>query len=192
VSRPWNLLRGVVLGCVIAVGLAGCGGHAALPRGATASRQDVEGVQHPQVRHAQVRDDLAAPDARTLARDAAERFDRLYFAGKFAIAWKLLAPGARHLVSRGLWVQVHDSCLAGSAGGSRAITAVTVFGNAAIVTATMPGVAHKSGLAEEVFNYSGGRWGFSPEYMAIYRQGSLAADIAAAKAAGVCGRWTTF
>jgi hypothetical protein len=37
-----------------------------------------------------------------------------------------------------------------------------------------------------VFNYAGGHWRYSPQAPGIYRHRSVTADIAAAKAAGLC------
>ena len=76
-------------------------------------------------------------------------------------------------------------CPSAGAGKSRTIKAVTVFGNAAIVTEAIAGAA-QPGTAEDVFNYANGHWGYSPEDLSIYHHGSVAADIAAAKAAGFC------
>ena len=46
--------------------------------------------------------------------------------------------------------------------------------------------AEMSRAVEDVFNYTGGRWRYSPQAPGIYRHGSVTADIAAAKAAGLC------
>ena len=73
---------------------------------------------------------------------------------------------------------------AASAGKSRVIKGVTVFGNAAIVAETVAGVTPRT--VEDVFNYTGGRWRYSPQAPGIYRHRSVSADIAAAKAAGLC------
>ena len=73
---------------------------------------------------------------------------------------------------------------AAGAGKSRVIKAVTVFGNAAIVAETVAGAL--PGTAEDVFNYADGRWRYSPQDPSIYQHKSVTADIAAAKAAGLC------
>ena len=79
---------------------------------------------------------------------------------------------------------MHKACSAAGAGKSRVIKAVTVFGNAAIVTETVTGAS--SVAAEDVFTYADGHWRYSPQDPAIYQHGSVTADIAAAKAAGFC------
>jgi hypothetical protein len=96
----------------------------------------------------------------------------------------MLAPATRHQVSRKAWIGVHQACSAASAGKSRAIKGVTVFGNAAIVAETVAGVTTRT--VEDVFNYTGGHWRYSPQAPGIYRHRSVTADIAAAKAAGLC------
>jgi hypothetical protein len=37
-----------------------------------------------------------------------------------------------------------------------------------------------------VFNYSHDHWGYSPSNLGIYQHRSVAADVAAARAAGLC------
>jgi hypothetical protein len=128
----------------------------------------------------------ASPEKRAGARTAADRFYGVYLAGQFAASWDLLAPAAKRQIPRSTWVGVHEGCL--SARGTRAgvIKSVTVFGNAAIVTAAITGASANEGTVRAVFNYAGGRWGFSPGNLSIYHHGSVSADIEAARAAGFC------
>jgi hypothetical protein len=63
---------------------------------------------------------------------------------------------------------------------------VTVFGDAAIVTAKVTGAHARHHIARDIFNYANGRWGYSPADLSVYLHGSVAADISAAKAAGLC------
>jgi hypothetical protein len=128
----------------------------------------------------------ASPEKRASARTAAQRFYGAYLAGQFAASWDLLAPAAKRQIPRGTWVGVHEGCL--SARGARAgvIKTMTVFGNAAIVTEAITGASSNEGTVRAVFNYSGGRWGFSPGNLSIYHHGSVSADIEAARAAGFC------
>ena len=79
-----------------------------------------------------------------------------------------------------------SGCLSDNAETSGAIKSVTVFGNAAIVTEAITGATSTHHTVESVFNYAHGRWGYSPGDISIYHHGSVAADIAAAKAAGFC------
>jgi hypothetical protein len=120
------------------------------------------------------------------ARATAARFFRLYFGSQFAASWDLLASAAKRQVPRDIWVKVHDGCPSASAGVATAIKSVTVFGNAAIISERLAGVPPSRGTAEGVFNYIHGRWGYSPDDLNIYQHRSVAADIAAAKAAGFC------
>lgn len=126
------------------------------------------------------------------ARAAAAVFYDRYFAGKLAASWDLLAPSARRQVPQRIWVRVHQGCPPARAGKARVIKAVTVFGNAAIITDTVAGAPARLGTAEDVFNVVNDRWGYSPSDLSIYHHGSVAADIAAAKALGVCHSWKGF
>jgi len=126
----------------------------------------------------------ASPHTKALARAAAEQFYGLYAASQYTALWHLLASTTRHQISRKAWVGVHEACSSAEAGKSRVIKAVTVFGNAAIVAETVSGAL--PGTAEDVFNYTDGRWRYSPQDPSIYQHKSVTADIAAAKAAGLC------
>jgi hypothetical protein len=126
------------------------------------------------------------------ARAAAAQFYGLYSAGQFAAVWDLLSPATKRYVPRRVWVSVHDACPTTGAGKSRVIKAVTVFGSAAITTEATAGAAAKVHTAEDVFTYAHGRWSYSPRDLSIYHHGSVAADIAAAKAAGFCASWKIF
>ncbi len=126
----------------------------------------------------------ATASQKASARADAKRFYGLYATSDYAILWTLLTPATRHQVSRKAWIGVHQACSAASAGKSRVIKGVTVFGDAAIVAETVAGVTPRT--VEDVFNYTGGRWRYSPQAPGIYRHRSVTADIAAAKAAGLC------
>lgn len=120
------------------------------------------------------------------AKAAAAKFYRLYANGEFAASWDLLTLTARRAIPRATWVRVHARCLSADAGTGRVIKAVLVFGNAAIVTETVEGAASRSRNSHDVFNYAGGHWAYAPNDLTIYHHGSVAADIAAAKAQGFC------
>jgi hypothetical protein len=126
------------------------------------------------------------------ARAAAVQFYGLYTATRFADSWDLLAPAAKREIPKSVWVSVHNACPSAGAGAPRAIRAVTVFGSAAIVTAVIAGAQSKQGPAQDVFNYINGQWRYSPEDLSTYRHGSVAADVAAAKSAGLCAGWKSF
>jgi hypothetical protein len=128
----------------------------------------------------------ANPEIQASARAVATRFYDLYFAGQFESSWKLLAAKAKGQVPLGTWVAVHNACAQAGAGRSGVVKSVTAFGNAAIVTESVTGAAHRRGTIAAVFNYSKGYWGYSPSDISIYRHGSVNADVAAARAAGLC------
>ncbi len=88
---------------------------------------------------------MPGAETRAGARAAAAQFYGLYFASQYAASWDLLTPAAKHQVPRGVWVNVHDGCPSASAGKARVIKFVTVFGNAAIVTAKVSGGPSRSG-----------------------------------------------
>ncbi len=160
--------------CLAVACLAGCSGSASGPRAIAAQKITAPASSVPS----------ASAGMKASAREAAEQFYRLYAASHYATLWNVLAPATKHAVSRKAWIGVHKACSATSAGEARIIKAVTVFGNAAIIAETVTGIS--PGTAEDVFNYVDGRWHYSPQAPAIYRHRSVNADIAAAKAAGLC------
>lgn len=123
-------------------------------------------------------------------RAAAAHFENLYFAGEFAASWALLTRTAQREVPRSVWVGVHAGCSSASAGVSRAVKSVTLFGSAAIITEVMGGA--RQGTNEYIFNYSSGAWRYSPADLSIYQHRSVSADITATKAAGLCVGWRIF
>ncbi len=122
-------------------------------------------------------------------RATAVRFNEEYFASNFAASWDLLSPATQHVISQTIWIRVHDGCPSASTGKSRVIKSMTVFGDAAILTEALTGAV---ATTEDVFNYAHGRWSYAPEDLGIYLRGSVPADIAAVKAAGLCGSWKGF
>ena len=134
----------------------------------------------------------ASPQMKAGARAAATRVYSLYSADQFAAFWNLLAPATKRQISERVWVSVHEACPSAVAGKPRVIKAMTVFGDAAIVTENISGTSLKPGTAEDVFNYVDGHWSFSPADVSIYRHGSVSTDIAAAKADGFCTSWKIF
>ena len=184
-----RLSKGLLAG-LAAAGLIGCSSSASGPSasGPSFARPSASG---PSAKASPVpaQTGPAEPKTRAGARAAARRYDGLYLAQRFADSWDLLATTAKVQVPRGVWVGVHNGCPSAKAGAARTIKAVVVFGNAAIVTETIAGARHP---AEHVFNYADGHWGYSPNDLSIYRHGSVAADITAAKAAGFCTSWKGF
>jgi hypothetical protein len=126
------------------------------------------------------------------ARAAAAQFYSLYSASRYSAFWNLLSPATKRQISRRVWVSVHEACPSVGAGKPRVIKALTVFGNAAIVTEAVTGAPPEPGAAEDVFNYVYGRWSYSPQDMSIYHHGSVTADVAAAKSADFCTSWKIF
>jgi hypothetical protein len=177
-----RLLKGLSVG-LVAAGLAGCsvGGPSAASLSSTAPRVVTSTAPPPPP---------VSPQVRAGARAAAAQFYGLYSASQFTAFWNLLSPATKRQISRNIWVSVHDACPSAAAGESRIIKAVTVFGSSAIVTEAITGASH--GTTEDVFSYANGHWSYSPEYLSVYQHGSVAADIAAAKAAGLCASWKIF
>jgi len=165
--------KGLLVG-LAAVGLAGCTGGASGP----------SGVPTPTVTATASSVPSATPQMKASARAAARQFYGLYAASRYAAFWDLLAPATKRQVSRKAWIGVHEACSTAGTGKPRVIKAVTVFGSAAIVAETVSGAP--SVTAEDVFTYAGGRWRYSPQDPGIYHHGSITADIAAARAAGLC------
>lgn len=179
-----RLLKGLAAGAV-AIGLAGCGGGGSpSATGPSVSPAVITSTAPPA--------SPASPQMRAGARAAAARFYGLYSASQFAAFWNLLSPATKQQVSRRVWVGVHNACPDARARRSRTIKAVTVFGNAAIVTEETTGTASRLETTEDVFNYVAGHWSYSPGNLSIYHHGSVAADVTAAKAAGFCAGWKIF
>ena len=183
-----RLWQGLLVG-LAAVGLVGCTNSAATPPAADlpATATAAATARPPAA--------PAAPlptGARATAQAAAAQFDSVYFAGRYAASWNLLAPAVRSQVPENVWVGVHEGCAATTSGVSRVIRSVTVFGNTAIVTETVRGSQSKRDTAEYVFVYTDGSWGYSPVYPGIYHGRSITADIQAAKAVGLCAGWKSF
>jgi hypothetical protein len=168
-----RLWKGLLVS-LVAAGLAGCsGGTSGSPA-----------VPAPTITATASSVPSASAHTKAVARAAAEQFYGLYAASQYTALWNLLASTTQRQVSRKAWVGVHEACSATRAGKSRVIKAVTVFGNAAIVAETVSGVL--AGTAEDVFNYIDGQWRYTPQDPSIYQHRSVTADIAAAKAAGLC------
>lgn len=165
--------KGLLVSLVVA-GLAACSGGASVPSAAPALKLTTAASSVPS----------AGAGTRAAARAAAEQFYGLYATSHYAALWNLLAPATKRQVSMQAWVAVHEACSTADAGKSRVIKAVTVFGDAAIVTeAVAPGAA---GTVEDVFNYVDHSWRYSPQALDVYLHHSVTADIAAAKAARLC------
>lgn len=204
----------VLLAGLVAVGLTGCGlaaGHSSAgsppaAQGQTGSSRPQPGGTHaqPTPKHAQAgttrnsfarthtpspagQDGSADTATPTGARAAAAHFYSLYEASRFAEAWELLAPSARHHIPRNIWTKVHTGCLPARGGAqARVIGSVTVFGRTAIVSQRLAGVHGTHHAARDIFIYGRGGWNYSPDDLAVYQHESVTADIAAAKAAGLC------
>lgn len=185
-----RLWKGLLAG-LVAVGLAGCTTSAATSSPAsqapTATGTTLRPTAQPTVKSTPLPD-----GAKLSARAAATQFDSVYFASRFADSWSLLAPDVRRQVPKDVWVGVHDGCPAAISGVRRAIKSVTVFGNTAIVTETITLTSSRHNTVEYVYSYAAGHWGYSPAFPGIYHHGSITADIAAAKKAGLCTGWKTF
>lgn len=130
----------------------------------------------------------AQPETAAAVRQDATQFYALYSGGQWAAAWQYLTPAAQAKAPVATWTAVHDGCPSASAGLARTIKGVTVAGTAAVVTETIAGTLGSLGTVADAWDYSAGRWGIQPpaSSLAVYSHGSVAADIAAAKAAGDC------
>jgi len=170
-----SLIVGLAAACLVGCGSQGRAGQSpALASGGNAAARPYAASARP-----------ASPQTKAAARAAAADFYREYFKRRFTIAWQLLAPKARHQIPTAVWVSVHEACPPTAAPSAKQITSVTVFGDAAIITSTINGT-HTPMTAADIFNYANHRWGYSPSDISIYHHGSVDADIAAARAAGLC------
>jgi hypothetical protein len=174
--------RGLLAG-LIAAGLVGCSSSGTLLPPISPSS-----TPHAKTAPAAVTGGPAEPRTKAGARAAAAHFYGLYFRNQFAASWDLVAPAAKSQIPRSVWVAVHDGCPSTSRGRTKVIKSVTLFGDTAIVTERAPGTRSERGKSADVFNYTNGHWGYSPGNPGIYHHGSVAADIVAAKAVGLCAR----
>ncbi len=111
--------------------------------------------------------------------DAADYLS-LASAGQFAITYQMLSATARQAITQQAWVAVHQAC----AGTSYRIKHLAVAGKTATVTVGLTGGYR--GTLTETLVYAAGSWGVSPGDLGLYQHGSVAADVAAAKAGGDC------
>lgn len=126
------------------------------------------------------------PDTVSAVRADADDYLTLYTAGQFAVIYQMLSAPARQAIDQQAWVAVHRGCLGAAGGMSYKIRHISVAGQTAVVTAALTGAAAKPESTTETLVYANGHWGFSPRDLALYRHGSVSADVAAAKAAGGC------
>jgi hypothetical protein len=174
---------GGLLAGLIAAGLVGCSSSSTLLHPISPSP-----TVHAKAAHAAITGGPAEPRTKAGARAAAAHFYSLYFRNQFAASWDLVAPAAKNQIPRSVWVAVHNGCPSASRGKTTVIRSVTLFGDTAIVTERSPGTRSMPGESADVFNYTKGHWGYSPGNPGIYHHRSVAADIAAAKAVGLCVR----
>lgn len=180
-----RLLKGLTAG-LAAVGLAGCTGVTPqLSVGTTPGSTSPAVVTSTAPAPAPV-----SPQVRDGARAAAAQFYGLYSASQFAASWNLLSAATKRQVPENTWVAVHGACPSAGAGKSRTIKDVTVFGTAAIVSEAITGSPRDT--LRDVFSYANSHWNYSPADLSIYLHGSVSADVAAAKAAGLCAGWKIF
>ena len=128
----------------------------------------------------------AQPETAAGAKAAAQQYFGLYSAGQFTAAWTLLTPAVQKEIPAATWAGVHQGCPAQSAGMAYDVKNVTVTGNTAVATVTLAGAASSLASGSEAFTYTAGRWGYAPSDLGLYQHGSVAADVAAAKAKGYC------
>jgi hypothetical protein len=183
---PNGLLVG--LAGLTAVALVGCSGSA--PASAPAPGSALAPVSSSSAATKPIVTQTGPPEPKTKAgaHAAAADFYRLYSAAQFGASWDLLTPVAQQAIPLATWVGVHNGCLSANGGMSRLIKSVLVFSSTAIVTETIADAGSRLGKAKayDVFNYVDGHWGYAPNDLNIYGHGSVAADIAAAKAQGFC------
>jgi hypothetical protein len=122
----------------------------------------------------------------TGARQAAASWYHLSSSGQLTASWQLLAAAVKKQIPLKVWVAVHEGCPAANTGVTRTITSVTVLGTAAIVTEKVTGPKARNSTSNDVFNLGNGQWTYSPNDINVYQHSSVAADITAAKAKGLC------
>jgi hypothetical protein len=179
-----GIARGASITAAVLAAAACSSGTSATPAGSTAtttaqaSPAAIAGPARPGT--AKTRQPETAAGAIAVAR---QYFD-LYSASQFAASWELLAPSARRAVSRATWVAVHEGCPPQS-GLAYDVKTASLTGRTAVVRLSVKGDAGI--VVSEALTYSAGHWGFVPDDLSLFENGSVKADIAAAKAEGFCG-----
>jgi hypothetical protein len=130
----------------------------------------------------------AVPDTAAAARSAVQRFFALYSAGQWDAAWQYLAPASRKTAPEKLYAAFHAACPQASAGMAYQVKDVTMAGNTAVITYTIPAVEKIMGSATTAMAWTSGGWKteLDAASTALYSHGGLAGDLKAAKAAGYC------
>ncbi len=154
----------------VTAGLTVVACSAATPRSAASTRQARPVHTAP----------LSEPASLAAVRADAADYLSLASAGQFAITYQMLSTSARQAITQQAWVAVHQAC----AGTSYKIKHLAVAGKTATVTVGLTG-GHRGTLTETLV-YTAGSWGVSPADLSLYQHGSVAADVAAAKAGGNC------
>jgi hypothetical protein len=116
----------------------------------------------------------------------ADGYLTLYSAGQFAVTYQMLSATAQRAISEPTWIAVHKSCPGMTAGMAYQIKHVALAGTTAAVTVALSGAVSELGTNTETLVYADGHWGISPADLSLYQHGSVAADVAAAKASGRC------
>ena len=131
----------------------------------------------------------AQPETAAGAKAAAQRYFGLYAAQQYPAAWGLLAPAVQRAVPEATWAAVHAECPPADPGAAYDVKNVIVTGNTAVATVTLAGAMSALASGSEAFTYAGGRWEYVPAEtdLGVYEHGSVAADLAAARAKGYCG-----
>jgi hypothetical protein len=124
---------------------------------------------------------LSEPATVAAVRADAADYLSLASAGQFAITYQMLSASARQAITQQAWVAVHRTC----AGASYKIKHLAVTGKTATVTVALTGTGRRGTLTETMV-YAAGSWGISPGDPSLYQHGSVAADVAAAKAQASC------
>jgi hypothetical protein len=127
---------------------------------------------------------LTPPPARdpvTAARAAAARVMGDFAARRYADAWQMLTPADQRAVPEATWVAVYGGCQHAPLAYAAGTPALSAGGTAAGVPVTVAGYPV---LVD--FAYDGGRWRYHPASLSMFAAGTVAADIAADRAAGIC------
>lgn len=126
----------------------------------------------------------AQPKTRAGARAAAQKVFDLYSSGQYGPSWDRWAAAAQKLVSRRDYVRRFKLCPSVAEGLRFTISAVSVTGSRAKVTA-----ARSIATFTYDFVYERGAWRFVPdaEQQQEYRTKSIDQIVREERAAGVCG-----
>lgn len=129
------------------------------------------------------------PATRAGATAAALHLLDLYATHRFAAAWSMILPVAQRQVGESTWTGFYARC-PGIQPGYRVLYTALLSNppepSAMVLVYITRGLPSDASAISLMFDYLSGRWLYDPVDLTEFSRGSVAADLAAAQADGVC------